>query len=207
MDLDKVPNELLYQIALYLSPQQLINFYLVNSRFLWICQDETFWLNKVKLDYQYTYKPTDLTWQQFYVLLARQQIKGASLIYKERLLGIIWLKEDQQINQILSEILQIHQQPLLLINFNTIAHFVIKNGDISSIKEDSSLDYFIRKYTSLIEIIDDPSTIQSIIRKPNLVCLKCYSSNLYKQVMSVRAADEPPILFTSCLNCGASWKC
>jgi len=83
MNFEIIPNGLLHYIVFNFPSQQLFNLLLVNSRFYRIGKDEIFWLNKVKLDYNYTYKPADLTWKQFYLLLIRTLIRKIPLIYEE----------------------------------------------------------------------------------------------------------------------------
>jgi len=154
MDLNIFPNELLYQTALNLSPQQLFNFCLTSSQFQWICQDEIFWTNKVKLDYQYAYKPTDLTWHQFYKLLFIKHIKEIPLINQGQKIGFIWLRVGQHVKQILDQILSYSKNSpfLMSIYFKPVQHYLIYNKNTSAFLSIIGLNSLNWRYTTSIEI-------------------------------------------------------
>ena len=204
MNLGVLPSELLYQIALYLSPKYLNRLSLVDNQFNSINQDDIFWINKVKLDYQYTYKPTDLTWQKFYLLLARQQIKEVPLIHNSIQIGIIWLRRDNQLNQIIEQVLTFCSKkiPSLVINFAPIQYYIIKEGNTSYQKCIKTYDEIWKNVTH-IEIIDDEDHNLNKLIKLNETCIDCDSTDLTQHL------DYPKynllIIHRLCHRCQCCW--
>lgn len=48
-------------------------------------------MNKVKLDYEYIYKSTKLTWKDLYHQFSKTQRRACPLLYKTKSIGTIWL--------------------------------------------------------------------------------------------------------------------
>jgi hypothetical protein len=78
---------------LYSEPIEVtLNLCQINKQLNAVCNDETFWENKLKYDYPeyYDLKPVYITWKQTYFSLAKG-IKSFPVYFQNNLLGYIWL--------------------------------------------------------------------------------------------------------------------
>jgi len=126
-------------------------------------------MNKVKLDYGYNCKPVDITWITFHSLLSKKYIKELPLIYERKTIGSIWLIVDHSINQIIDQILSFYtnQQSTLLINFDPVQYYIIKDGENSQLNTLISISHPIWTNTTMIQIIDDDNITNNKLKKIN----------------------------------------
>jgi len=208
-----IPTELLYQIAVYLPHKYLDKLSLFDNRFKLFNQDETFWLNKVKLDYQYSYKPVNLNWYDFYLQLTKTQIRVVPLIHNTLQIGIVLLKIEECIDQVIDQVLAVYRepQPSIIINIDPIQYFIIRDGksfhqqfitSFSRIAQDTT-DSRIFQETKFIEILDDENNILNRLIKSNKNCVKCNSTNLI-QWLSYKTYGRLYLLNT-CHSCFINW--
>ena len=102
MDFTYLPDELILPILIDLPIQDLIHFCQVDKRIQNLCQDERLWQERVRKDYNYAYgkKHRNLSWQQFYVQLANNQIRSVNVYYQDKLIGEIQVSYFDTIHQV-----------------------------------------------------------------------------------------------------------
>ena len=66
MDIQALPDEILYEIFLNTNSAELVKLSRVNHRFWNVCEDESFWKEKFHQDFHDEIKPEELTWKQAY---------------------------------------------------------------------------------------------------------------------------------------------
>jgi len=114
--MDRLPPELLYQIALE-SPLETLISLCQSNRFYWnLCADDNFWRNKFLRDYPdyLPFKPESLTFQQAYLDLAQNNAKVIPVLYRRQEIGSFWLTRGADPNEIQDNIFHIFEETVPL---------------------------------------------------------------------------------------------
>ena len=85
-----LPDELILPILIDLPIVDLIHFCQTDKRIQNLCQDEILWRERLRKDYGYDSIPQkyrNLTWQQFYMQLATDQVREIDVYYKDKYIG------------------------------------------------------------------------------------------------------------------------
>jgi hypothetical protein len=80
-----------FEIALNMSLEQLRFYCTSNELFRSICSDQEFWNQRLQNEYPDTiqYKPINMTYGQYYILLAEGKIKFITIVYNNKIIGDI----------------------------------------------------------------------------------------------------------------------
>lgn len=89
-----LPSELNYEFLYFLPVDSILNMCQVNVTFAHICNDEIFWLNKLRYDYPkfFNFKPAEISWKQAYFDLVKGRTKEFPVYFKGKLLANVWIK-------------------------------------------------------------------------------------------------------------------
>jgi hypothetical protein len=86
--------ELRYELFYFLPAESILNMCQVGKIFADICNDDNFWMNKLRYDYPeyFNLKTAEMSWKQTYLDLAKDKIKPFPLYFRGNLLAYIWLR-------------------------------------------------------------------------------------------------------------------
>jgi hypothetical protein len=106
------PSELNFELFYFLPAEAILNMCQVSTVFSNICNNDVFWMNKLRYDYPeyFNLKPTEVTWRQAYLDLSKGKIKSFPVYYRGNLLYNIWLRNTNTEREALSNIKQLFEK-------------------------------------------------------------------------------------------------
>jgi len=118
-----LPPEINYEIFYYLPIESVLNACQSDPILSDICNDDTFWMNKFKYDYdQYIdLKPDNITWKQVYMDLAKNNVKIIPLYFRGQELFDIWISKNNTDKEIHDYIMNLFEQQ------NFFIHIILKS--------------------------------------------------------------------------------
>ena len=90
----KMDPNLWHYTMINMSAADIFSLCQVDSHFASICNNELFWQRKVLRDYNRTDKPSNLSWRQIYIGLAKDVIKAIPVEY-DQIIGHIWISREE----------------------------------------------------------------------------------------------------------------
>ena len=99
-----IPDELLYNIMIYLPPRTLLTSCRVNSRYNAICSDKPFWKEKLLMDYGVLDIPFNLSDKELYINLTYGTIRKVPVFYAGSKVDTLWVYIDENFGDVFSRI-------------------------------------------------------------------------------------------------------
>ena len=199
-----IPSDLLREIITHVPLSDLMSLCSTDTTIQKICNNDRLLAQVIAEQTGYTSKPEQFTWKQFASLLARDEIRQVNMIYKNNIIGTIWLWPTKKLRQVEEEIFYPNKAELA-VKFSPQIYLLVNE---TFYKTSTTISEYINSTNSIwlnsqeIEIIDDIREIKRI----KGACHRCFSLNTQTSAVQTRSADEPMSTYQQCLDCGYQRK-
>lgn len=103
-----LPLEINWKIALFTPIETLMTLCEVNSLYNEFCSKENFWKEKLINDFSLQFaqqKPSNLSWKQAYLKLAKRLILPLPVYFKSQRIGEVWMNQNNTRGEVYNNVL------------------------------------------------------------------------------------------------------
>ena len=86
-----IPDEILYNIMMYLSPETVLSSCRINSRYNAICNDKPFWKEKLLRDYGILDVPFNMSDKDIYINLTYDGLRKVPIYHINSITDEVWI--------------------------------------------------------------------------------------------------------------------